>query len=140
VIVENLSAIYKSLAFAGGALASYFFGGWSDALQTLAIFVLLDYITGFAASFREGKLSSNVGLWGIARKTLIFAVVAAGHLLDQLLGDGHMLRDGAVMFYIANEAVSILENLGRLGVPIPDRIRQAIEILRGKEKMNNVPK
>jgi toxin secretion/phage lysis holin len=135
-----VETIFKMVVAIGGALASFLFGGWSAALQTLALFVVLDYVTGFAAAFREGKLSSNVGFWGIARKVLIFTIVAAGHMLDQLLGDGHMLRDGAVTFYIANEAISIVENVGRLGVPIPDRIRQAIEILRGREKMNNVQK
>ena len=124
----------KWAAAVGGGIASFLFGGWSVALQTLLIFVAIDYLTGVIAAGKEGKLSSNVGLKGIAKKVMTFFVVAVAHQVDLLLGDGHVFRDATVTFYIANEAISILENAGRIGVPIPEKIHQAIEILKGKEK------
>jgi toxin secretion/phage lysis holin len=116
----------------GGATASFLWGGWSLALQTLFVFVVIDYVTGFVAAAKEGKLNSEVGLWGISRKVMIFGIVAVAHIFDQQLGDGHLFRDGTVAFYLANEAVSIIENSGRIGVPIPPKIQQAVEVLRGK--------
>lgn len=127
----------KWIAAIGGGIASFLFGGWSVALQTLLIFVAIDYLTGVIAAGKEGKLSSNVGLKGIAKKVMIFFVVAVAHQVDILLGDGHVFRDAAATFYIANEAISILENAGRIGIPIPEKIYQAIEVLKGREKNKN---
>ena len=124
----------KTLVAVGGAAASYLFGGWSALLSILLTFVVLDYITGFLAAAKEGKLSSEVGLWGIARKVAIFAVVAVAHLVDSALGDAHLFRDAAVFFYLANELLSITENLGRVGAPIPPAVQRAVEILRGKSE------
>jgi toxin secretion/phage lysis holin len=95
--------------------------------------VALDYLTGVATAFKEGKLASRIGFQGITMKVGIFAIVAVAHQVDAMLGDGHIFRDGTVMFYIANEALSIIENAGRMGLPIPPKIQQAVEILRGKE-------
>jgi len=128
-ILENL---YKSIIAVGGAAASYFFGGWSALLSVLLTFVVLDYVTGFLAAAKEGKLNSEVGLWGIAKKVAIFFVVAVAHLVDTALGDAHLFRDAAIFFYLANELLSITENTGRLGVPIPTAIQRAVEVLRGK--------
>ncbi|MFB8372551.1 phage holin family protein [Paenibacillus taichungensis] len=112
--------------------ASYFFGGWSGVLGVLLVFVILDYLTGIAAAAMTGKLESNVGMFGIARKVFIFAMVSVAHLVDGVLGDGHLFRDAVAFFYIANELLSIIENGGKLGAPIPPVIRQAIEVLKGK--------
>ena len=127
--MENL---YKSIVAIGGAAASYLFGGWSALLSILLTFVALDYVTGFLAAAKEGKLNSEVGLWGIAKKVAIFFVVAVAHLVDTALGDAHLFRDAAIFFYLANELLSITENTGRLGVPIPTAIQRAVEVLRGK--------
>ena len=111
---------------------TYFFGGWSGVLGVLLVFVILDYLTGIAAAAMTGKLESNVGMFGIARKVFIFAMVSVAQLLDGVLGDGHLFRDAVAFFYIANELLSIIENGGKLGAPIPPVIRQAIEALKGK--------
>nr|WP_260866347.1 phage holin family protein [Paenibacillus xylanexedens] len=112
--------------------ASYFFGGWSGVLGVLLVFVILDYLTGIAAAGMTGKLESNVGMFGIARKVFIFAMVSVAHLVDGVLGDGHLFRDAVAFFYIANELLSIIENGGKLGAPIPPAIRQAIQVLKGR--------
>ena len=122
----------KAAAAVGGAIASFLFGGWSALLTILLAFVVLDYISGVLAAGKEGKLNSDIGLWGIARKVSIFVVVAIAHLVDTALGDAHLFRDAAIFFYLANEVLSITENLGRIGAPIPGIIKQAVEVLRGK--------
>lgn len=124
--------VVKTIAAVGGAIASYAFGGWSALLSILLTFVAMDYISGVLAAGKEGKLNSDIGLWGIARKVSIFVVVAIAHLVDTALGDAHLFRDAAIFFYLANEVLSITENLGRIGAPIPGIIKQAVEVLRGK--------
>lgn len=132
--LENLG---KWLLAVGSWLVSYLFGGWSAVLGVLLFFVILDYLTGVAAGGATGKLKSKIGLIGIARKVFIFAMVAVGHLVDGILGDGHIFRDTVAFFYIANELLSITENGGKLGAPIPNVIKQAIEVLKGKSDNNN---
>lgn len=132
--LENLG---KWLLAVGSWLVSYLFGGWSAVLGVLLFFVILDYLTGVAAGGATGKLKSKIGLVGIARKVFIFAMVAVGHLVDGILGDGHIFRDTVAFFYIANELLSITENGGKLGAPIPNVIKQAIEVLKGKSDNNN---
>ncbi|WP_426642078.1 phage holin family protein [Paenibacillus illinoisensis] len=132
--MENLG---KWLLAVGSWLVSYLFGGWSAVLGVLLFFVILDYLTGVAAGGATGKLKSKIGLIGIARKVFIFAMVAVGHLVDGILGDGHIFRDTVAFFYIANEMLSITENGGKLGAPIPNVIKQAIEVLKGKGGNNN---
>ncbi|MGG1639849.1 holin family protein [Paenibacillus sp. NRS-1782] len=132
------SEIYKFSAAFGGSAITYFFGGWSFALAALLTFTIIDYVTGLIAAGTEGKmgtgpgLKSKVGMIGIARKVFIFAMVAVSHLIDGVLGDSHLFRDAVAYFYMANELLSIVENGGRLGAPVPSIIRQAVEVLKSK--------
>jgi len=130
-IMEN---IFKTIVAVGGAAASYLFGGWSSLLTILLTFVVLDYVSGVAAAAKEGKLNSEIGAWGIAKKVGIFAIVAAAHMVDSALGDAHLFRDAAIFFFLANELLSVIENAGRIGVPIPPVLQQAVEVLRGKSE------
>ena len=130
----DISSLFKLCVAGGGACASYLFGGWSQLLGILLAFVVIDYIAGVSASAIEGKLSSNVGRKGIAKKVLIFVIVAVAHLVDVALGDGNFFRDATIFFYLANETISILENSGRIGLPIPEVLQKAIEILKGKSQ------
>jgi len=122
----------KFVVAVSGAAASFLFGGWTQLLSILLVFVALDYVFGVAAAAKEGKLSSAVGAWGIPKKVAIFAIVAVAHLVDTALGDAHLFRDMAIFFYLANELLSLIENAGRLGAPIPPGLKQAVEVLRGK--------
>ncbi len=125
--------IVKTVVAVGGAAASFLFGGWSSLLSILLAFVVIDYISGITAAGLRGELNSEVGLVGIAKKVAIFGVVAVGHLVDTALGDAHLFRDAAIFFYLANEVLSILENIGRIGVPVPEKLKNAVEVLRQKE-------
>mgnify|MGYP000846285169 CR=1 FL=1 len=131
--------IFKTIIAIGGGAASYFFGGWSSLLGVLLVFVVIDYISGVVAAAIEGKLNSAVGLRGIAKKVFIFVLVGIANLVDISLGDAHLFRDATIFFYLANELLSILENAGRIGLDIPEPIRQAVELLKGKSNVNKQP-
>lgn len=125
------NAIISIVSF-GGAAVEFLFGEGSGFLGVLMVFVILDYVTGVIAAGASGELKSKVGLIGIARKVFIFAMIAAAHLVDGILGDAHLFRDTVCFFYMANELLSIIENGGKLGAPVPPAIRKAIEVLKGK--------
>jgi toxin secretion/phage lysis holin len=131
-----MEVVYKIGATSTGAVVGYLFGGWSVLLQILLAFVVIDYITGLLASGVEGKLSSKVGFKGIAKKLMIFCLVAVGHLVDKAIGEGDVIQNSIIFFYIANELLSILENAGRTGLPVPDQIKNTVQILKGKGDNN----
>ncbi len=124
--------IFKTaIGLLGGAI-SYLIGGWTALLGVLLAFVIIDYCTGVAAGAARGELSSSIGFRGIFKKVCIFIVVAAAHLVDTVLGQGNFFRDAAVFFYIANELISITENIGEIGLPLPPSVSRAIKILQQK--------
>lgn len=125
--------LYHIIVTSGGALASYLFGGWSALLGILIGFVSMDYLTGVLAAAIKGELSSEVGLKGIAKKVCIFAVIAVANFIDATLGNQHVLRDAAIIFYMSNELLSIIENVGRAGIPVPEQIKKAVKILQNKK-------
>jgi toxin secretion/phage lysis holin len=134
---------FNSIAAIFGVIVNYAFGGWHEALAFLALLVVVDFITGLAASAIEGKksdplenkgINSNKGYWGIFKKALMFVVIAILHRADLLLGiEGAIgLMLGVTYFYIANELISITENLGRIGLPMPPQLKQLIAVLKNK--------
>ena len=122
-----------ALALIGGWLA-LFLGPFDGLLSTLVVFVILDYITGMVSAGINHKLSSAVGFKGIAKKVLIFVIVGVANLIDMyiLKGGYSVLRTAVIFFYLGNEGISILENAGECGLPIPTKIRQLLEQLRDK--------
>lgn len=118
-----------------GSIITFSFGMWTEALTFLVVAMGVDYVSGVAASLKEGKgLSSSLGFWGLARKGLALLIILLAHRVDVLLGSHNMTMGAAVYFYIANELISITENYGRLGLPLPDRIRKMIEVLKEKNQ------
>lgn len=132
---NTLDKTFKSIITVLGAVVGYLWG-WSPLLPILLVFVVLDYVSGMLASAVEGKLSSQVGFKSIPKKIMIFFLVAIGHLIDGLLGDNHMFRDAVIFFFLSNELLSIIENSGRMGLPIPSILTKAVDILKGKEDNN----
>lgn len=122
-----------------GAILTALFGGWDGAMVTLCVFILIDYLAGIvlAAVFRRSKhtasgaLDSRAGLMGLFRKAGMMLVVIVAVRVDMLCGLGGVLRSGTIYALIANEALSIIENLGLMGVPLPAALYSAIERLRG---------
>ena len=130
-----MEKFYQSLTAFGAAVITYLFGGWSALLGILLVFVITDYITGVTAAGKESKLSSSIGMWGIGKKVMIFLIVAIAYLIDQALGTATIIRDAAIYFYLANEVISILENAGRIGVPLPPILIKAIALLKAKSEV-----
>lgn len=116
-----------------GAFIAFAFGGWSEALTFLLIGIGADIITGIYASIKVGRgLNSAVGSVGLAKKGLMLLVILVAHRIDVLLELDSVVMTASVYFYIANELVSLAENLGRGGLPLPDRLRDIIEVLKRK--------
>jgi toxin secretion/phage lysis holin len=117
-----------------GGWLGWLLGGWDGFLYALVAFVVTDYLTGLMAAAVEKKLSSEVGFRGIFKKILIFMLVGIGSILDrQIIGDGSVLRTAVIFFYISNEGISIIENAGRIGLPIPQKLKDILEQLKTKE-------
>lgn len=126
------------IGFIGSVIAS-FFGGWDAGIATLLIFMVLDYVSGLivAAVFKNspktdtGSLESKAGWKGLCRKcmTLIFVLVA--YRLDLVIGTNY-IRDTVIIAFIANETISLVENAGLMGIPLPEIINKAIDILQKK--------
>lgn len=120
-----------------GSMIASFFGGWDAGLATLLIFMGLDYVSGLivAGVFKNspktdtGSLESKVGWMGLCKKgmTLIFVLVA--YRLDLVIGTTY-IRDAVIITFIANETISLVENAGLMGIPLPDVINKAIDILQ----------
>ncbi|WFR58992.1 phage holin family protein [Anaerocolumna sp. AGMB13025] len=132
-IIEDCKFIF---AFIGGILG-WIFGGFDPLIYALTAFVTIDYITGILLAIHDKKISSEVGYKGIVKKFLIFMIVSMGNILDTyILGTGSTLRTLVIMFYLTNEGFSILENAGQLGLPIPKKLRDAIQKLNNGNELD----
>ena len=99
--------------------------------------MVADYITGVMCAIVDKTLSSEVGFRGIFKKVLIFVLVGIGHIIDtNLIGDGNVLRTAIIFFYCSNEGVSMLENASRLGLPIPEKLKDVLAQLHNKGGTN----
>lgn len=129
---EFWNMIQAVFTMVGGWLG-YFLGGCDGLLFALVVFVAMDYITGVMCAAADQKLSSEVGFKGICRKVLIFMMVGIANVLDvQIIGNGSVLRTAVIFFYLSNEGVSLLENAGHLGLPIPSRLKAVLEQLHDR--------
>ena len=116
----------------GGGIG-WFLGGADGFLYALIAFVVIDYITGVMCAIVDKKLSSEVGFKGICKKVLIFILVGVGNIIDvQVLGQAGVLRTAVIFFYLSNEGVSLLENAGHLGLPIPAKLKAVLEQLHDR--------
>jgi len=134
---------FIALMGAIGATVGAFFGGWDLGLSTLVIAMALDYITGLivagvfkrSGKTQSGALESNAGFKGLCKKAVMLFIVLLGHRLDLTMGTT-IVKDAVVFGFIANEAISIIENAGLMGIPVGDTIKNAIDVLgkRGDKK------
>lgn len=132
--MKNELCTFVGLVF--GAVAAYF-GGWDASLQTLVIFMAIDYITGLIVAgvfhsspkTKTGALESLAGWKGLVRKGETLLIVLVACRLDAVIGS-NFVRDAAVIAFICNETISIIENAGLMGIPIPAVVTKAIEVLR----------
>lgn len=128
-------------AMAGGILAiiatilSAALGGWDVTLQVLIYFMFFDYVTGLTAAIKARKVDSDAMFWGGVRKIVVLGVIAMAVSLDKLFGfEDPIIQNAAFYFYIGREGLSIIENLGKLNVLVPDAIKERLEQLKGGNK------
>lgn len=125
--MDRITGWGKTILAAIGAGFAYVYGAWDPLIIVLVAFVGLDYLSGVACGAIEGKLSSKIGIKGFIKKMGIFIVVAVACLLDRIVPAANgALRSATCMFFIANEGISVLENWARIGLPLPDAIRNAL--------------
>lgn len=112
----------------------YLFGGWDVALQCLLIVILIDYITGVCRAIYNKKLNSKIGAKGIIKKVGYLLIVVLAVLIDRITGETGAIRTLVIYFFVANEGISIIENWGSMGLPLPQKLKDVLEQLRNKTK------
>ncbi len=132
--MKNVFSIIQLIVTALGGYIGWFLGGFDGFMYALIAFVVIDYITGLMVAVLERKLSSEVGFRGIFKKVLIFTLVGIGNIVDvYLIKNGSAIRTAVIFFYLSNEGISILENTGKIGLPIPEKLKKALEQLNKEE-------
>ena len=135
---EFWNGIQLVFAVIGGWLG-WFLGECDGLMYALIAFVIADYVTGVMCAVSDKRLSSEVGFKGICRKVLIFILVGMANILDMhVIGTGCVLRTAVLFFYISNEGVSVLENAGHLGLPIPERLLNVLEQLHEDAEQEDI--
>nr|WP_314098089.1 phage holin family protein [uncultured Lachnoanaerobaculum sp.] len=136
--------VLYSLVGAIGGFVAMAFGGWSDALITLIVFMALDYVTGLivAGIFKKSKKSENgalesrAGFKGLCRKGVALMIVLVAVRIDIIMHTTY-IKDAVIIAFVANESISIIENAGLMGIPVPGIIARAIDVLRNESEKAN---
>lgn len=129
----SLDRLYNYFGLAAGAFASAL-GGWDVPVKALTAAMALDYASGVIVAVMQKKLSSAVGFKGLARKAMVFLIVIMAACLDSLTGQQNVCRAAVIAFYFVNESVSLMENAAKLGLPVPKKLLEALEQLRGEDE------
>lgn len=135
--MNKLSAILDGVIAVGAGLFAFLYGNISPLFWATLCFMILDYVTGVVVAIVHKELSSEIGFKGLAKKFLIMIFVALAHVLDvYVLNTYPVLQSAVMMFFIANEGISLIENAAELGVPIPSKLLNALKQLKkqGEEK------
>lgn len=116
-----------------GGWLGYYLGGFDGLLYALIAFVICDYVTGMMCAVSDKKLSSEVGFKGIAKKVVIFILVAVANIIDtNVITQGAILRTAVISFYLSNEGLSLVENATHLGLPVPDKLKAVLAQLHDR--------
>ena len=134
--MDSTRAIFNGVVAFIGVVATWLFGGWDLALKVLIVFIALDYVTGVIVAFINKEIDSKIGFKGILKKSLILIVLIVGVLLDRLLASEWTFRTVVCYFFIGNEGWSVLENIGKAGLPLPDRLMDILNQLKNEEGGN----
>lgn len=135
--MKNFISTIQVIFAAIGGYIGWFLGGIDGFMYALIAFVVIDYITGVMVAILEKKLSSAIGARGIFKKVLIFTLVGVGNLIDlYVIQNGSAIRTAVIFFYLSNEGISIIENAGIIGLPIPEKLKKVLEQLNKEDKHN----
>lgn len=119
------------IAVIGAAIGEYM-GAFDGMLHALVVFVVIDYVSGVLRAIGEHNVSSEIGAKGIAKKVGIFVLVGIANIIDvHIIGGEHLMRSATIAFYLANEGISIIENLAILGLPVPERLVDVLKQVKG---------
>lgn len=137
--MSKIQIIIDSIAGAIGAAIGFMFGEINGLFWALIAFMALDYITGVIVAVINKRLSSEVGFKGLAKKFLILVFVAVGHIVDTyILGGTPAAMSAVMLFYLANEGISIIENAAALGLPVPKKLKDIMEQIKSKGENDDV--
>ena len=129
-----MEKIFNSTVAVVATFFTYLFGGWDVAIGILIVFMCLDYATGVIVAYQNNLLDSEVGFKGLVKKFMILVILIVAVMLDRLMNTGTwVFRTLVCYFYIANEGISLLENVSNLGVKIPDKLKDALVELNKDE-------
>jgi toxin secretion/phage lysis holin len=129
-----MEKIFNFISVIGGLVGGFIvslFGGWDVMLYTILLFAILDYFTGILKAIYKKELSSAIGFKGIVKKIMVFVVIAVAYNVQRMTGDTIPLREIVVVFFICNEALSILENAAEF-INIPQQLKDVLLQLRDK--------
>lgn len=112
----------------------YLLGGWDVSIICLVVAIAIDYVSGIMKAFVMRELSSKIGLRGLLKKVGVLMVVMLAVIVDRVTGETGMVRNLVIYYFVANEGLSIIENLGQTGVPIPSSIKKALRALKKENK------
>ena len=132
--MDRIDVLLKAFIATFGGFCGYFLGGWDATLKVLVTMAIIDYLTGVIAAGFNGELKSKVGFKGIAKKVVLFLLVAAATQVDVIMGTNSAVREATIFLFIGNELLSLLENAGRMGITLPQALTNAVEILGGKQR------
>ena len=129
----TFDSYFEALFALAGAFISFFIGGIDGLMKLLVILVISDFITGALKGLILKKYSSDIGFHGISKKVCMFIFIGMANVIDnEMLGHSEVLRDAVVLFYLANEGLSVIENAIDMGAPVPDGLRERFLSWRNK--------
>lgn len=136
--MTKLQIIIDSIAGAMGAAIGFLFGEVTGLFWALIAFMAMDYISGVVIAIIQRKLSSETGFTGLAKKLFILCFVAMGHIIDAyVVGSSSVFMTAVILFYTANEGISLLENASVLGLPVPERLKEVLLQIERKGREEN---
>lgn len=130
----GIDKIISLIASEAATIFIYLFGGIDVALTCLIVAIVLDYVSGMIKAYNKKQLSSKIGFSGILKKIGILILVMLSVLVDRVTGDTGAIRTLVIYYFVANEGLSVLENLGESGIPIPNAIKKALKVLKDQSK------
>lgn len=126
IISDVLSVILTTLV--------YILGGFDVALKSLIIIIVIDYLTGVGSAYYNKKVSSKKGLKGIIKKFCYFLIVALAVVIDNLMGQSGVIRTLVIYFFVANDGISIIENMAEMDIKLPKKLIESLEDLKHKSE------
>lgn len=111
----------------------YLLGGLDIALKSLLIVICIDYVTGVLQAIYNKKLNSTIGVKGIVKKFAYLCIVALSVILDKITGNSGVIRTIVIYFFVANDGISIVENIGKMGIPLPKKVKETLEQLKNEK-------